>query len=347
MSEAGTATASASGSEATLRPGTGAGPSRVRRIVGRVLAAASLGVGLLAALMWVDVLAGNVVPVLQALTPVWVIAALGCLVLTLLVRTRASFVALVPLVASALAAGVALNHHPGVPADVSAKAGSHHLRVLSLNSELGGVQTASVMNAVRETKPDVVVLVEMTAPRLRSLDEAGLAERFPHRSRGMVDAGSRGTVILSSFPIETLDADTDLGPWDLQSPVVRVNAPGAQIVVKGVHTYPPLLDGVGQWRPQLRAEGKWQRAQTAEHVVMAGDFNASSAHLSFRKLADGMVDAYPHVHGSWRPTWPKGGSIPAFSQIDHILTRGFVPEEAGIVSVEGTDHAGVWSDLRY
>ena len=42
-----------------------------------------------------------------------------------------------------------------------------------------------------------------------------------------------------------------------------------------------------------------------------------------------------------------GLAIPAFSQIDHILTRGFVPEQAGIVTVEGTDHAGVWSDLRY
>ena len=346
MSEPGPADFTASAQRHGVGP-SGRGVPPLRRTAGRFVAAASLGVAFLASLMWVDVLAGNVVPVLQALTPVWIIAAFGCLALTLVVRTRASFVALVPLVVSTLAAGVALSSHPDVPREVATRAGDHHLRVLSLNSELGEAETASVMEAVRETNPDVVVFVEMTTARLRSLDDAGLAQRFPHRSRGMIDDGSRGTVILSRFPTETLDADTELGPWDLQSPVVRVHAPGAQIVVKGVHTYPPLRDGVAQWRPQLRAEGEWQRERTAEHVVMAGDFNASRAHPAFRQLSRGMVDAYPHVHGAWRPTWPMGGSIPAFSQIDHILTRGFVPEQAGIVTVEGTDHAGVWSDLRY
>lgn len=39
--------------------------------------------------------------------------------------------------------------------------------------------------------------------------------------------------------------------------------------------------------------------------------------------------------------------MPPFAQIDHILTRGFVPVDAGTFTVPGTDHAGVWSDLRY
>lgn len=318
-----------------------------RRVTGLALALVSLGVAALCSLMWVDAVAGNVIPVLQALTPVWVVLAGVLALVTAIVRTRASLVALIPLLVSAVAAGVALNHHPSVPTNVSTTAGNHHLRVLSLNAEFGEARPASVMAAVKRANPDVVVFLEMTTPTLSALDDAGLAERFPHRSKGMRDDGSRGSVVLSRFPVETLDPDSQLGPWDLQMPTVRVQAPGASVLVRAVHTYPPLQNGAHQWRPQLLGLGEWQRAQDDAHLVMAGDFNASQAHPAFRMLSRGMLDAYPSLHGAWTPTWPQEGRMPAFSQIDHILTRGFVPEEAGIIRVDGTDHAAVWSDLRH
>ncbi|MWL55286.1 hypothetical protein GQL84_23460, partial [Escherichia coli] len=53
---------------------------RVRRVLGVVIALACLLTAALCALMWCDVLIGNVVPVLQALTPVWVLIAAVMLV---------------------------------------------------------------------------------------------------------------------------------------------------------------------------------------------------------------------------------------------------------------------------
>lgn len=320
---------------------------RPRRVAGALVEAGAVVLAVLLALVWCDVLAGNVVPVLQALTPVWLVGAAVVVVLAMALRTRAAVIALVPLLAASVGAGALLLHRPSVPASVADAAGQRHLRVLSLNCELGQAETSSVLHAVDVARPDVIVLPEMTAAKLRELDDAGLAHTFPHRSSDMIDDAGRGTVILSRLPLRTLDADAKLGPYDLQMPIVSVSAPGADVVIHGVHTYPPLRDGVAQWRPQLLALGQWQRSQPAAHLVVAGDFNASTAHPSFRRLADGLVDALPAVSGSLAPTWPHGASAPAFAQIDHVLTRGFVPVDAGTVTVAGTDHAGVWTDLRY
>lgn len=320
---------------------------RVRRVLGVVTALACLLAAALCALMWCDLLVGNVVPVLQALTPLWVLAAPVLLVVALLVRRRVALVATVPMLVAAIVAGLALAQRPSPPPSVRHAAGQRHLRVLALNLEFGGADARAVAAQVARVRPDVVVMPETTAAKLRLLDAAGLAARLPHRASGMIDDGARGTAILSRYPVTTLDADRDLGPYDLQKPVVTIAAPGADVIVRGVHAYPPLQDGVAQWRPQLDALGRWQRGQSASHLVMAGDFNASAAHPAFRHLADGLVDALPARHGNWPPTWPYGDHAPAFAQIDHLLTRGFIPMDAGTFTVPGTDHAGVWSDLRY
>lgn len=321
-------------------------PSLRRRRAGLVLAVVALGTSLLLVLPWCDVLLGNVVPVLQALAPVWLVVALVVIVLGLVVRTRAVAFALVPLLLSGGGVVALLSRQPHPP-DVVAAAGERTLRVMSLNAEFGDAQADSVMRAVRTARPDVLVFVEMTAAKLARLDAAGLTALLPHRTSGMIDDGSRGSVILSRYPLTTTVADRDLGPYDLQSPSALVRAPVAEVAVLAVHTYPPLRDGVEQWRPQQERAGRRQQAETTPHLVMAGDFNASIMHPAFRAASRGLVDAYPSVHGGWAPTWPQGSWMTPFAQIDHVLTRGFVPEQVGILSVAGTDHAAVWSELRY
>lgn len=323
-------------------------PARARRVAGWLVAPSAVVLAALCAAMWFDVLLGNLAPVAQALTPVWVLAGLVVLVLALAVRTRPALVAAVPLVIALVAAVAAFTTRPEPTQAVSQGAGEHRLRILTLNTEFGRADVASVMHAVASAAPDVVVFVEMTKPKLAQLDAAGLRALLPHRSMGMHDEGARGSIVLSRYGVTTLDADAVLGPWDLQSPLVRIAAPGGDVAVRAVHTYPPLRDGVDQWRPQLLRVGEWQRSNPAKRLILAGDFNASFAHPAFRHLSEGLVDAYPAVHGAWTPTWPDDERpLPPFAQIDHVLTRGFVPVHAGVVSVNGTDHAGVWSELRY
>lgn len=306
-------------------------------------------VSVLLVLPWIDVLAGNVVPVLQALTQVWLLAAVALIVLALLTRRRVVALGIVPALIAGGAATWLLTRHPEVPVKTrtAASAGHRQLTVLTLNAEVGGASVADIMNVVRQRHPDVVVFVEMTAAKLAALDAAGLRQVAPHRTDGMKDDGARGSVVLSRFPVTTIDPDTRLGPHDLQCPVARVDAPGAQVVVRAVHAYPPLRDGVASWRPQLESLGRWQRSQRSAHLVMTGDFNASVAHPAFRQASDGLLDAYPALHGSFTGSWPQHAAIWPFTQIDHMLTRGFVPQAAGIVEIGHTDHAAVWSTLRY
>ena len=84
-------------------------------MLGVVIALACLLTAALCALMWCDVLIGNVVPVLQALTPVWVLIAAVMLVAAVLVRRRAALLAVLPMLVAATAAGVALAQHPSPP----------------------------------------------------------------------------------------------------------------------------------------------------------------------------------------------------------------------------------------
>lgn len=309
--------------------------------------AGALALTLLLLLPWLNVVAGNYAPVAASLTPLWVIVAVIALAGACAFRRWLAALIVIPALVLALAASWLLLHRPSVPMAVAKSDQHRSLTVLSLNAEYGEADPGAVMRLIRSHRPDVVVFVEMTAAKLTALDEAGLTTLLPNRTAGMVDDGSRGSIILSKYPVTTVDGDSDLGPYDLQSPVAEVKAPGDQVLVHAVHTYPPLADGASQWRPQLNKLGDWQRAQTAQHIIMAGDFNAGVTHPAFRQLARGMVDAYPSLHGSLHPSWPYEGPLPPFVQIDHVLTKGFVPKTAKIDKVPGTDHAAIVTQLSY
>ena len=77
---------------------------------------------------------------------------------------------------------------------------------------------------------------------------------------------------------------------------------------------------------------------------MAGDFNAAFGHPGFRDLAAGLDDAQRTDGQGWVRTWPFAGNrLPAFVQLDHLLSRGLTVVAAGQVAVNRADHAAVWA----
>lgn len=79
---------------------------------------------------------------------------------------------------------------------------------------------------------------------------------------------------------------------------------------------------------------------------MAGASNFSQAHPAFREVAAGMEHAHRAVAAGWVRTWPVGGPVPAFVQLDHVLGRGFAVVDAGLLGISGTDHRLTWARLR-
>ncbi|MFD2349022.1 endonuclease/exonuclease/phosphatase family protein [Nonomuraea ferruginea] len=77
-------------------------------------------------------------------------------------------------------------------------------RVLTVNLLFGRADTQTIMNMVRELRPDVLNTQELTPGAVEGLDAAGLTEVMPHRVL-QAEWSAGGSGIFSRFPLEPLD----------------------------------------------------------------------------------------------------------------------------------------------
>lgn len=307
---------------------------RTVALVGTAMLAAGAALGMLA--RWLDL--QGPLPLLQAFLPVFGCLAVLALLLALLLRGwKLSLVLTVPgLVAVALAVPTLVSHtarpHPGDEV------------IMTSNMEFGAASATSILRAVRARDVQTLVLQEITPDAMSRLEGAGLSRLLPHQV-GATRTDFRGTVIRSVHRLTAQSAPM-VGDGSLM-PVARVHTGAGDYLLRGVHTYAPLPPIVHQWRADLRSLRTWRAAQpTATPVVLAGDFNSSSAMPAFRQLADGMVDAQRATGSGWVRTWPHGKSYPAFVALDHVLVRGLEVVAAGTVTVADTDHRAIWTRVR-
>jgi endonuclease/exonuclease/phosphatase (EEP) superfamily protein YafD len=300
-----------------------------------VTALVALAVGL----RWLDTSAARV-PVAQAAFPMVGAGAVAWAVIALAVHRRrvlwalpAVCVALVP-VTLAASAGRAATVVPSTQDEV----------VAASNLEFGEAEPVALVTQLRSLDVDTLVLTEVTPDAAARLDDAGLARFLPHEV-GSAQPGADGTVIFSRHRLTEVSADHLPGLFD--QPVATVHAPSGDYVLRAMHPYPPTSRLVRAWHRQLDEAATWVAGQSNETpLVLAGDFNASHAHPSFRRLADGLVDAHRAAGSGWVRTWPQGRRVPAFVQLDHVLVRDGEVADAGAAVVAGTDHALVWARLQ-
>jgi endonuclease/exonuclease/phosphatase (EEP) superfamily protein YafD len=220
--------------------------------------------------------------------------------------------------------------------------------VMSLNFEVGDPRDLAESALAHHV--DVLVLLEMTQSRLDALRATGLDDRLPHVA-GDDDADFVGTVVLSRFPLAHA---TTLYPGS-DSLAVDADVTGlGRVRVVAVHTRPPYLPG--PWRTdheRVRAALAGMHA-SRDASVLAGDFNATLAHVQMRHIVDlGFSDAADQVGSGWSPTWPAGGhvsrlgiTVPPFAPIDHVLTSpALAVTAARTLEVAGADHRAVLASV--
>lgn len=214
------------------------------------------------------------------------------------------------------------------------------LRVLTSNVEFGRAADA-LIETVRREKPDVVFVQECEY-RCDAALKRELAKDYPHR-QAVAGGGSKGSVILSRFPLEPTDGVR--GTMGMPGAVADVD--GHAVRLQLAHPMPPLPDQVPLWQREL---GRLRDAAAADPdtpTVLAGDFNASQDHAAFRRILDtGLRDAARLDGADRTPTWPSR-TAPAFGvQIDHVLvSKNFTAEKARFLSLPNTDHEAVMVDL--
>jgi endonuclease/exonuclease/phosphatase (EEP) superfamily protein YafD len=114
-----------------------------------------------------------------------------------------------------------------------------------------------------------------------------------------------------------------------------------------VHTVAPLGDDRARWRAQLRWVEEEIRRERGP-LVVAGDFNATRYHHSFRRLlSERLGDAHERRGRGWATTWPRNRwPLPPLLRLDHVL----VSPDIGVRSIkeglgQGSDHRPIIAEL--
>lgn len=277
---------------------------------------------------------GFAVAVVAAVAVVWLrcrrAVAVGATVAAVLVCAAT---VLVPGVLGRAASGT-----PGAKAEGT-------VRILSVNTWYHQASDAALAAMAREMDADVVVLAETSAAEVAAVEAAtGLQSVLPTSTR--TRGGGTALLVRPSWTVDGSVADLHLTRH--QNPVAELE----NFTMTGVHTNAPAYsDLVGGWVTEMDDLRTWA-ASVDGPLVMAGDFNATAAHPELRRLMTGLTDCTggPGVADGLlaAPTWPRAGNIPVpVLRLDHILVRGLTCADGGVVGVPGSDHAGIWADLRW
>jgi endonuclease/exonuclease/phosphatase (EEP) superfamily protein YafD len=220
--------------------------------------------------------------------------------------------------------------------------------LVAQNLLFDNAEPEETLDAVLDRRADVLVLTEFT-PTFDALLEAhpdaeALEARYPHQWRRPAGVG-RGIAVLSSLPIERIVRV----PLSAPAIVATLRVGSERVDLYAVHPMAPSDRwGLLQWQHDYRV--LTADAEDADpRTVMAGDFNATTGHVAFRRLlAEGdLRDAHDVGGGGLQGTWPVGWPIPPLMRLDHVLVgEGIGVERFDLLEETGSDHLGVEAWLR-
>lgn len=236
--------------------------------------------------------------------------------------------------------------------------------VFSLNCRYGRASAQNIVAAVKKHHVDALCLVEVTPSLLHRLDRAGLSAHLPHAVIGQKktsDNGGFNAVFTREQPRIALQASVDLQAAAV--PLAVVPWGNHDVTVAAAHTASPQR-GVRRWGhgvthltnpADFNAVREYCRAYSLPVpdplcALLAGDFNASASHRSFRSIL--ASEGSPHNHrylidssseSRHHPTFPADWPLtPPLLELDHVLHGSALTCESLVpIKIAGTDHRGL------
>jgi len=265
-----------------------------------------------------------------ALLP-WCGLALGVLSAIALIRARrVVLVLLVPILVWVLAIA------PSTPGFASgAPDGTSTVEIVSQNVRAHSGGAAESAADLAASGADVIALTELDADSLAAARDT-LAADYPH-------SYAIGTVaVWSRLPIADAQA-LSLGlDWKRALRVV-VSAPGADVAVYVMHAA-SVRPGVQDDRDaMLSGIADAVAADSAESIVVVGDFNAASADPALA-AARSQLDWVRPTDGTLGFTWPA--TLP-LARIDHVFVRGLAVLGSTTMRAGSSDHLATVTTLGF
>ncbi|WP_265520244.1 endonuclease/exonuclease/phosphatase family protein [Oerskovia flava] len=262
-------------------------------------------------------------------------AALGAVVVLVaaLVARRRALAGLLGVATVAYAAWLVPFVVPGPGIDPDA---GPTVRVLAVNAYFGQADAAAVVRMVHEQDVDVLTVVELTTDFEARLEAAGIADVLPHHVDAKVGTGSAGSGLWSATELHDPDT-TEFSTFAMPSALVDVG--GTPVRVTAVHPVPPLPEITHVWHEETALLAERAHADDTPQIL-AGDFNATHDHASFRALlGDRFHDATRTAGHGLNLSWSHGaGNLPLLD-LDHVVTeRTMAIDDVVSLTVPGSDH---------
>ena len=231
---------------------------------------------------------------------------------------------------------------PWLQQPANAEASGPRFTLMSFNVYYNNPDLSRVAKLVQETKPDIVVLLEVV-PRVRPGLDA-VATLYPHRIECWQEPAC-DALILSRFPLTDVRPTLPKAKFRRPMGAVEVEIGDRKLTLFPAHlTIPPPLESSNMQGGEI--EEIVSAIETiAGPRLLAGDFNASTwgATMTFarEKLAFTPLTG---PDGSWPTFLPAQMGIP----IDHILAS----EELALLSrklhtIKGSDHRAVVAEIAF
>ncbi|WP_369370655.1 endonuclease/exonuclease/phosphatase family protein [Promicromonospora sp. Populi] len=220
-----------------------------------------------------------VLPQLVAFTPWATLLTLPLLIVTLFSRRWV----LTVLLAASLAGFVYWMAPFFVPPDTSTTADPADpgtLRVMTVNVLYGQADAESVVELVSTQHVEVLSVQELTPAFEQALADAGLDDLLAHSFTVPAEDSPAGSGLWSSMPLTDQE---QLSGTTFAMPSALVDVGDTEVRVTAVHPYPPMPTEIATWHTELGELTEHVHAESAPQIL-AGDFNATYDHASFREL---------------------------------------------------------------
>jgi endonuclease/exonuclease/phosphatase (EEP) superfamily protein YafD len=245
-------------------------------------------------------------------------------------------VALLPIALAAWNSAALAPFYLEAPATPAAASSGRVLRAIAVNVAADNLDRAAVIRVLHGTRPDVVLITELTPFWATALEE--LSTDLPFR-RLAPRTGAHGIGVWSRLPFTVVD---EL-PAGASSVAVRLVEP--PVIVLGTHAFPPFTPHLLRLRDHEFARLAAFVRRHPGPLVLLGDLNSSSWSPAFRDLLRDAGLRDTRLGRGVQPTWPAWLPM-AQVAIDHALVSPEVRVHARWVGEHlGSDHLPVVLDF--